>query len=291
MSLRILFVLNPVSGGKHKANLEQSIRDYFRDRPDQFECYNTTGKDDLESVRYWADSWKPDRVVAVGGDGTLKLVAEAMLYKNIPVGIIPAGSANGMARDLGIGSDFEPCMETVLFGQPKPVHVIRINEQHICLHLGDIGLNAQLVKYFEENDLRGKIGYARVIFRTLMRRKLMEVVLSDGEQRLSRAAFMVVFANARRYGTGARINPVGDLHDRLFEVILLRRLSLTELFKMLFLNRPFNPKKTELLQTNYLTVNVSKKAYFQVDGEYLGKTARVEARLAPDALILQFPKE
>lgn len=283
--------MNPVAGGKHKANWEAGIREHFKDRHHRFEIYNTTGIDDRESIGYWIDSWKPDRVVAVGGDGTLKLTAEALLGRDIPLCIFPAGSANGMARELKMPAALEECWEVLFEGEPRKIDVIRINGDNICIHLSDIGMNAQLVKYFEENDVRGKIGYAREVFRVLWKKRLMQLSIIKDNVILTRSAFMVVLANASMYGTGARINPIGSLSDGLFEVVILRKLSLIELLKMLFLNKPFNPHKTELLQAHALTIEVKKRAYFQVDGEYLGKTKKIHAEIDREALLLIFPKE
>jgi diacylglycerol kinase (ATP) len=288
-TLKLLFILNPVSGGKSKSNWETGIREYFRASDNKYEIYNTSGHNDLESIKYWIETWGPDKVIAVGGDGTLKLVAEALLGKDIPLCVFPAGSANGMAREIKMPLTLEDCMGVLFNGEAKHTDIIRINGEHICLHLSDIGMNAQLVKYFEENDVRGKIGYARGILRVLWNRELMQIRIKKSGDNLERAAFMVVLANASVYGTGARINPVGDLHDGLFEVVILRKLSLTELFKMLFLNAPFNPEKTELLQADSLTIEVRKRAYFQVDGEYLGKTQKVSAQVERNALLLLFP--
>ncbi|RYZ51808.1 MAG: diacylglycerol kinase family lipid kinase [Sphingobacteriales bacterium] len=287
--MKFLFIMNPVSGGKNKGTWETAIRDYFRDSPHKCEIYSTNGENDAESLRYWVDDWKPDKVVAVGGDGTLKQAAEILLHKNIPLAVFPAGSANGMARELQMPQSAEECFKVLFEGEARPTDIIRINERQICLHLSDIGLNAQLVKYFEENDVRGKIGYAREVLKVLWKRTLMNVRIKKGDETIVRNAFMVVLANASMYGTGARINPMGDLHDGLFEVVILRKLSLTELFKMLFLNRPFNPKKTEVLQADLVSLDIRKRAYFQIDGEYLGKTTRVTARIEKAALMLIFP--
>ena len=289
-SQKLLFVINPVAGGKSKLNWEAGIREYFRNSPHAHEIYSTTRTNDIESIKYWVETWKPDKVVAVGGDGTLKLVAEALLYSETPLCVFPAGSANGMARELGMPQDLESCMGVLLEGEAKKTDIIRINEHHVCLHLSDIGINAQLVKYFEENNVRGKLGYARGILRVLINKRLMEVRIRKGDTTLKRTAFMVVLANASMYGTGAKINPVGDLHDGLFEVVILRQLSIVELLKMLFLNAAFNPNKTELLQANSLTINVKRKAYFQMDGEYFGKTKKVSAHVEQQALLLIFPK-
>ncbi len=288
-SKKFLFIVNPVAGGKSKVNWEAGIKEYFKSSPHHHEIYSTHRDSDIESIRYWVDSWKPDRVVAVGGDGTLKLVAEVLLGTETPLCVFPAGSANGMARELGMPADLEECMKVLLEGEAKRTDIIRINQKNICLHLSDIGINAQLVKYFEETNVRGKLGYARGILRVLIKKRLMEVRIRRGDTSVQRSAFMVVLANASMYGTGAKINPVGDLHDGLFEVVILKRLSIIELLKMLFLNTPFNPDKIEILQANSMTIEVRKRAYFQVDGEYLGKTKRISAHVEKQALLLVFP--
>lgn len=282
-------MLNPVSGGKNKGGWETSIRDWFKGSPHQYELYNTTGDSDKESLKYWINDWKPDKVVSVGGDGTLKLTAEVLLGSDIPICIFPAGSANGMAREMSIAPDFESCMNMLLHGELRRVDIIRINGKQICLHLSDIGINAQLVKYFEENDMRGKLGYAKEIFRVLWRKRLLDLTIKKGDKQIRRHGFMVVIANASMYGTGAVINPKGDLHDGLFEVVILRKLSFMELLKMLVFHRPFDPRKTEIIQTDELTVEVKHNAYFQIDGEYMGKTRKVNAAVEKGALLLMFP--
>lgn len=291
ISRKFFFIINPVSGGKNKGVWEAGIRDYFKESKHSYEIYSTTGKNDQESLRYWIKEWQPDKVIAVGGDGTLKLAAEILIDSNIPLCVFPAGSSNGMAREIKMPSTLDECWEILLNGIEKRTDIIRINEEHICIHLSDIGMNAQLVKYFEENDAHGKLGYARGILRVLWKKKLMQVSIKKDNTVLLREAFMLVLANASVYGTGARINPIGDLHDGLFEVVILRKLSIIELIKMLFLNSAFNPHKTEVLQAESLVIEVKKRAFFQVDGEYLGKTKKISAKLEKQALLLMFPKE
>lgn len=288
---KVLFILNPLAGGKPKSAWEKGIRDFFKTSPHQFEIYDTTGQNDQESIRYWVNSWQPDKVVVVGGDGTLKKAAEVLIGSGIPICVFPAGSSNGMARELEMPASPADCLHILFEGVVKTIDILRINETEVCIHLSDIGINAQLVKYFEENDVRGKIGYAKEIFRVLWRKRLMNLNIKKGRENLIRTAFMVVIANASMYGTGAKINPVGSLNDGLFEVIILRKLSLIELLKMLFLNRPFNPRKTEVLQADSLTIEVRKKAYFQIDGEYLGRTKKITAHVEPGVLKVIIPKK
>lgn len=283
--LKILFVLNPISGGVPKAEIELFIGEYAKEHNIEYEIFHTTGTHDKESVRHWINSIKPDRVVAVGGDGTLKLVAEVLIGTDVPIGIIPAGSANGMARELELPTDIEQCLDTIVAGKRDRIDVIMINND-VCLHLSDIGMNAQLVKYFEEGSLRGKLGYARGVLRMLWKRTLMQVKINDKHKQIDRNAFMIALANARMYGTGAMINPTGDLRDGTFEVIVIRRLTIIALIKMFFRKERFSSRYIEIIPAQSVYIHVKKKAYFQVDGEYKGKTRSIHAEIKRESLCL-----
>jgi len=289
--LKILFAVNPGSGGKSKVNWETSIREYFKPLPHTIEVFMLGGGHDAESVQHWITQLKPDRVVAVGGDGTVQMAAKQLLGTGIPLGILPAGSANGMAKELGIPNTPEEALNIIVNGRIRTADVIRINDKEICMHLSDIGLNAKLIKYFEESNWRGKFGYARVLFKALRNKKTMKVTINLKGEKVERDAFMIVLANASKYGTGAVINPDGNLYDGLFEVVIIRKFSIGEIFKMFIKFLPFNPKKTEVISATSVTIKTFGKVHFQIDGEYLGKVDHVEATIVPGQLNILLPQE
>ena len=291
--MKILFVINPVSGGKQKQDWEASICRFYKDTSHTAEFYLLTGKNDKVSIQHHLQSTRPDRVVAVGGDGTVKMLAEVLKETTIPLGILPAGSANGMARELKIPLQIEEALEVITEGVCKKIDVIKINEEEICIHLSDIGLNALLVKYFEGSKKRGMWGYGKAIFKVLWKKPLMYVTIRTDHEEIKRKAFMVVIANAQTYGTGAIINPDGQLNDGRFEVIVVRRLNFIELLKMLITHKPFHPNRIEVFQTTSVELKVKRKTYFQIDGEYLGKTVCIKARILPQIIhmIIPFHKE
>lgn len=169
--MTFLFVINPVSGGKGKTDWTIGINNYFADLPHTVELLYLDGKTDAETLGQTIADLKPDRVVAVGGDGTLKIVAEQLLGTDVPLGVLPAGSANGMARELAIPGDVEGSLNVVVNGELKPIDIISINDGDTCLHLSDIGLNAQVVKHYEQNNWRGMFGYLRSVLKTLRKRR------------------------------------------------------------------------------------------------------------------------
>ena len=288
-NLRFLFAINPVSGGKDKSDWKTGIHDYFRSLPHEIDILSLTGEGDEEALKKRIQEWQPDRVVAVGGDGTIKFVAEQVLDKPMVLGILPAGSANGMARELNIPLTVEESLEVLVNGREKPIDIICINDKEMCLHLSDIGLNAQLIKYYNDNNLRGKLGYARGVLRVLLRRRLMRVQIQTPNEEVQRAALMVAIANAKMYGTGAVINPEGDISDGQFEVVVMRRLAFWTILKMFYRFKPFDPAHIEIYPATSLTITTKRKAYFQIDGEYRGKVNQIKAEVIPGKLRVLLP--
>jgi YegS/Rv2252/BmrU family lipid kinase len=289
--LTLLFVVNPVSGGKEKNDWEASICEHFKDKPHRIEFLLLTGKEDEAAIRHQIATIRPSRVVAVGGDGTVKMVAGLLRDTDLAMGIIPAGSANGMARELNIPDDPNAALDIITDGSCKKLDLVSINDKDICFHLSDMGLNAMLVKYFEQSGTRGMLGYARSVFRVLWGKKAIHATIKTDAGEIRRTAFMIVIANARTYGTGAIINPKGRMDDGVFEVVVVRKVSIAEIFKMVVTHKPFNPKRTEIFQTKNLKLTTRRKAYFQVDGELIGKVDSVEAHILPQSVFMMLPKE
>lgn len=289
--MRLFFVVNPISGGKKKQDWEAAIREYVRDSPHQAEFFVLTGENDKRSVQHHLSTLQPDRVVAVGGDGTVKLLAALLKETGTPLGIIPAGSANGMAKELGIPSTIAGALETVLNGQVQKTDVIRINEEELCIHLSDLGMNAMLVRYFEQSEGRGMWGYGKALLRMLWEKRKMRATIITDSGTHKRGAYMIALANARKYGTGANINPDGRVDDGRFEVVVVRRINLLEICKAIFTDRSFHPQKIEVFSTRSLDLTLQRRMHFQVDGEYRGKTSRVQARILPGVLNLMVPRQ
>ncbi|WP_276091228.1 YegS/Rv2252/BmrU family lipid kinase [Pedobacter sp. JY14-1] len=282
--MKLLYIINPGSGSK-ETDYSSLIRGYFAAHAQDhaIECFELPGDFDTASLKAVIAQSDADRVIAVGGDGTLKLVAECLLDTQIPVGVIPAGSANGMARELDIPPNFEEALEKSINGQIRKIHAISINDQ-FCIHLADIGFNAYLVKKFDDLPQRGMLGYARAAWKALWNHNKMNVELQIEGQTIRSSAAMVVIANATMYGTGVKINPEGRLDDNKFEVVLVKTYSVMEILKIWLTNIAFDPKHIEVFQTSNLQIKTKRKAHFQVDGEYLGKANILHAKLLPAAI-------
>jgi diacylglycerol kinase (ATP) len=286
---KILFFINPGSGNK-EIDWKTKITEFFTAQQIPVEIVELPNPCKPDMIRKKIKSTDAEKVVAVGGDGTIKMVSEGVLNTGKTLGILPAGSANGMARELEIPTDPDAAIGLLIEGQTRQIHLIRVNDE-ISIHLSDIGFNAFVVKKFEEENTRGMKGYIKAAWNVLWQHRRMKVNIQTDTENVYRYAVMVVIANATRYGNGVVINPEGSLYDDLFEVVIVRKISFTELLKMRFgKNKKLNPKKTELFQTRSMEIVSKHHVHFQVDGETMGKVKKVSAELIEARLKVIVPK-
>ena len=109
----------------------------------------------------------------------------------------------------------------------------------------------------------------------------MQVAVKTKNDSITREAFMVVLANASKYGTGAVINPEGEINDGAFEVVIVRKLAFLELMRMMIKPGVFNPKNIEIIKATSVTITTNSKFHFQIDGEYKGKVNKITASIVP----------
>jgi YegS/Rv2252/BmrU family lipid kinase len=286
---RILFVINQGSGSRKGIDWNGVISNYFENLPYEIDYFLLPCDEATAKLKKKIADWKPYRVVAVGGDGTANMVAQELHGTDMQMGILPAGSANGMAKELEISEDPSVALGIIVSGTIKKADLIQINDEPICLHLSDVGLNAQVVKYFQEGPVRGRIGYVRALIKALFRKQRMRVSVNFKDREMLYSAVMVLIANASKYGTGATINPLGNIYDGIFEVVIVRRLGLLHILKMFLKYQRFDPKEIQVLQATAVNIETTHRVHFQIDGEYLGKVNTVKARILASKLNLLIP--
>jgi YegS/Rv2252/BmrU family lipid kinase len=286
--IKILFIINPFSGARTTGWIPM-IEDFFSGQSVTPEFWVMSAETFPEQVKIVIEAAAPDLVVAVGGDGTIKLVATALLKSRIPLGILPAGSANGLAYELGIPEKPLEALQVLLTGKPRPIHVLSIQNE-LCLHLSDFGLNAWAMKRFNKGGKRGMWGYARVSIQALWYTRAFRLTLTIDDAVYQEKANMVVLANGTSYRTGAMINPEGSLFDDHFEVVIMKKISLLETLKMLFRRRSFDPEVLVIHRAQRVRIQCKKRVPFQIDGEFRGKLRSVEAHILPAAIQIWVPK-
>lgn len=115
MKKNIIFVVNPISGDIDKTILLAAVQEFSAIHDFDLVVYETTGIGDIKAIQSLYDKHNSERIVVAGGDGTIKMVAEAMEVHDVIIGIIPAGSANGLSVDLNLPTTLEENLEVAFF--------------------------------------------------------------------------------------------------------------------------------------------------------------------------------
>ncbi|PRZ25185.1 diacylglycerol/lipid kinase family protein [Flavobacterium granuli] len=289
MKNNVLMIVNPVSGGLDKSEYIKETALFAAGENLNFVLYETSGQDDISKVRGLYERFTPKRIIIAGGDGTLKMVVDAIENQDVILGILPAGSSNGLAVELNLVKTLEENLKIAFGNNFAEIDSIVINGQK-SLHLSDLGLNAELIKNYEKSAMRGKWGYALQAFNTLIdAEKMFSVTITANNQVVECEARMIVIANAQKYGTGVVINPVGVMNDGKFELIILKNLDLKLFGKIITGNMPVNPQDVEIISTDKATIKTNVAVSFQIDGEYCGAVTKLDIFISSHKLKIAIP--
>ncbi len=282
-------VVNPISGGLDKTDIIEEVREQVKKKEWELEIYYTSGKGDKEALFSMIEDFAPHRILSVGGDGTIKLIAELLKDDSVPIGVFPAGSANGLAENLNLEGDNDHLTSIALGDNFKRLDSILINNE-LCLHISDIGLNAALIKNYQEGNIRGKLGYLIQSIPTLIKSDFpFQFDIEVDGKLLSRKAVLIAVANARKYGTGANINPHGKYDDGKFEILIFKEFNIPQILKTFRENVELDEDFLEIISGVEARIYSEKNIPFQIDGEYRGDIKDVTARISPVKIKIAVP--
>ncbi|WP_029033855.1 diacylglycerol/lipid kinase family protein [Salinimicrobium terrae] len=286
---RVLMVVNPISGGIDKSDIIEEVKKQVKEKDLDLEIYYTNGKDDKEALFSQIESYAPHRILSVGGDGTIKLIAELLKDDSVPIGIFPAGSANGLAENLNLHGSDDYLTGIALGGNFKKLDSILINNE-LCLHISDIGLNAELIKNYQDGNIRGKLGYILNSIPTLIKSDFpFQFDIEVDGKKISRSAVLLAIANAKKYGTGANINPNGRYDDGKFEILIFKEFNIPQILKTFRENVELDEDFIEIISAKEARICSEKNIPFQIDGEYRGDIHDVTARISPVKIKIAVP--
>lgn len=284
-----ILVLNPISGDIDKSEILLKVLAYAQKNAVEIIVYETSGKEDEASIKKLYDLHKPERILIAGGDGTIKMVAEVLEKQNVIFGILPAGSANGLSVDLDLPSTIEENLDVAFHNNFMQMDIVCINGKR-SIHLSDLGLNAELVKNYENSSVRGKFGYALQVVTTLTEQnEPFSAKIEANNETIECTARMIVIANSQKYGTGVTINPNGKMDDGKFELIILKNLDLLVFGKIITGNIPVNSEDVEIISTDKATITTATPVSFQMDGEYIGEETHLDIIILPAQLKVAIP--
>jgi YegS/Rv2252/BmrU family lipid kinase len=233
------------------------------------------------------------RIVAWGGDGTINEIAPVMIASAVPLGIVPSGSGNGLATELGLLPEPEHAFKVALRADPKTVDVGEINGT-LFVNLAGIGFDATVAHEFHglPAGRRGGLPYLTIGVRAIFsyRAATYEVQL-DGGAPIHQAALLIVFANARQYGNGAIVAPRAVPTDGRLDAVVVDDRSLVRHFwrvRHLFRGTADRAEGVLTRPIERAVVESDQPMAIHADGEPVPSATRAEVRVLPGAIRIAF---
>jgi diacylglycerol kinase (ATP) len=293
----LLVIVNPTAGGGRAGRLVPSLRERLGSRPEaRLEITTRAGHAELLAAE---GAPAHDRIVAVGGDGTVQEIINGMLAsgEDASLGIVPTGSGNDLARSLGLPRD------------PAAAWSIAVGEATRSLDLalasgsagerwfgsaGGIGFDAQVAATMARRRSwqSGRAGYLLSTLAELGRFNNREIELTVDGVMSTRTVLFVAIANGEFYGGGMRIAPGAATDDGLLDICIVGDISrATALRQLLNLYRGTHVAhpQVELLQGRSISIDGGPESLVHLDGEpFGGLPARIE--LHPARLSVAVPR-
>jgi len=293
---RIFVVLNPMAGSSNAADIRQALQQQLGEQI-QTEIYETTGDEgeDIVAIVRAELANNPSVVVAAGGDGTISDVAEALIGTDTRLGIIPVGTANVFARELGIPLDLEGAC-ALLDGEPHTTSVdaMKVGEQYYVLQIG-IGIDSLMIRDTDRQAKRrfGRAAYMWTAFTRLIGYQPMRFTIVADGKRLRPRASQVLIANGGVLGAppfrwGPNIRP----DDGKIDVCIVSARTALDYMGLIWhtiLGQQRRDRNVRYLTAERsIAISADHPLPIQADGEIIGDTP-IQIQVIPNALRVIVP--
>lgn len=216
----MMLIINPISGTAAKAGIEEMASARLAPLGITLEPRYTTCSGDATRLAREAVEKGYQAVLAAGGDGTINEAARALCGSNVPLGIIPAGSGNGLARHVAIPIDPEMSLDVIAARHVEAVDYGTVNDNPFFCTMG-VGFDAAVSHRFARQSRRGKMMYLKSAIDEYANYRPEQYTLSCNGDIITDRAFLVAVANASQYGNNAYIAPQASITDGLLDVTII----------------------------------------------------------------------
>ena len=287
---KILFIVNPISGGKSKRRIVALINRLLTKSRFSYEIrYTERAGHALELARD-ADA---DLVVAVGGDGTVSEVARGLILSRQPktFGIIPCGSGDGLALHLGIPR--RPAKAIAVLNEEASARMdyATVNGEPFFCTTG-VGFDADVAEAFASSGRRGLFTYIATALRLWMHFEPQTYSITVDGETVETSAAIVTVGNVNQWGNQARITPLASLTDGMLDVTVVRPFHLWNVPRLAFLlltGKAHKAREVRLLRGREVRSERKDNGAAHRDGDPFPAGRILTAKIIPSALSVTIP--
>jgi YegS/Rv2252/BmrU family lipid kinase len=286
---RIVVVANPVSGGTSRKKIEAALG-LLKERGLEVELFLTAKRGDAERFSREAALGGPRMVVAAGGDGTFNEVANGLAGTGVPMALLPLGTTNVMAKELGVPENVKGAVETALRGEVHSASLGKVTLQgdrarYFCSMAG-FGFDGQVVQQVGGKKHRGKVSHVLTAIRVLLSWAPEELDVTAGGKTYK--GYILIACKAGKYAGNFSVAPDADITEPFLHAVLMhgrRRLDVIRYALGIMTGRHLGFRDVTYFKAESL--KVAGRAHIQVDGDYIGH-APASVTVEPGALRLLY---
>jgi YegS/Rv2252/BmrU family lipid kinase len=285
----LVLLVNPSSGGGRALKLLPRVEAVLDERRVPFRVVRTKSLEHGVAKAMQAIE-AGELPVVVSGDGMIGAVGGAMAGGETPLGIVPVGRGNDLARVLGIPTEPEEAIEIVLAGETRTIDVGEA-DGHRFLGIASVGFDSDANRIANQSRLGGNLVYAYAALRALVAWKPARFTIAIGERRTRMEGYSVVVANNSAYGGGMYVAPDAALDDGEFDVVTIEKVGKLRFLGNLpkvFKGTHVRNDEVQVVRASHLSLSASRPFAVYADGEHLTDLP-TDLRVIPHALRVLVP--
>lgn len=288
----ILFIINPIAGGKDKSNVVNWVNelldhDKFQAR---FQTSNLIGHAGLLAKEAISEGIK--LIVAVGGDGTINEVASELVNTDTILGIIPFGSGNGLARFLKIPLSIKKAIELLNTGKPRKIDSGLANGKPF-FNIAGLGFDAHISDVFASNKKRGLISYVKIGINEYANYKPRRYEIDIDGETVVETALVISIANSNQYGNDFQISPSASITDGLLDVCILKPIpwymAVSFFYHLLYKRDAHEMEFLKVIKGKKIRITRDTDTIIHLDGEPMHLTTEINVCINPMSIQIITP--
>ena len=303
MNRKLFYIINPIAGNGSRGSLRKQIEERTRKAGYDFECRDSAIDGNYDLIAHAIQSKGFTDIIIAGGDGTINQVVGALRYLELPFGIIPCGSGNGLARCAGLSTDPQEALDTIFSGSAMRTDGYTVNGNFAC-ELTGLGFDGAVAHAYAQSATRGLNTYIRHAIKQFASAPSYRFIVRLFGQALSLDAYMITVANANQFGNKVTSAPYASLSDGLLDVIIVKKQHKLPLLWRAYRqlsgqNQPLrgediitslsdkrNQQDIHYWQVSAIEIENLDDAMIHVDGEATSRVEKAKIEIAPSVFRL-----
>ena len=288
---KIIFIINPKAGVKHKVDFAKLISSVFSSGRFNFDIQVTQSAGHATILAEQAVHTGANIVCAIGGDGTLNEVARALAGSETALAVVPSGAGNGFARHCHIPLNAHSALKLIVSGKVMRADTFSVNGM-FSMNIAGIGFEAHIAHLFANTEGRGLYNYAKLVLKEFKSFEKFKCKIIAGDVEMERDVFSMAFANSTQYGNNAQIAPGASIVDEKLNLVLLDKISIMQApafaYKV-FKGKTFESSLIETFSFTSLMIDCPLDVALHIDGDPAGFARRFQIEINPASLNIIVP--